>query len=89
MTDCGEYEVKSYRVSWNLRLGWIGDSEGRTWAAEIKEDTPYPTKEAADAAMVAHPDTIQMPWGEWRGRYPHSKAAVIYTTREIPKGEIT
>lgn len=71
-----EYEIRCYRVVWYLELGWIGDSEGITWAKGLRYKEQFPTQEKAMQAMEDHPETVKDEWGQWRTTYGYGVARV-------------
>lgn len=70
------YELRHYKVVYYVELGWIGDSEGRTWAKELKESTPFPTMEAANAYADGHPDICREQYGWLRAKYDNGQAHI-------------
>lgn len=55
MKDESGFTILRKRVEYVFELGWIGDSEGRTWAAELRESHVFPTMESAQAFRDTHP----------------------------------
>jgi len=83
MKDSNGFEIIMERVEYVLQLGWIGDSEGRTWAKGLKEEHIFPTLEAAKAARDAHPDLMIDRWGSWRTKYDHGQVQILHRLVEI------
>ena len=76
------YELRTYRVVYVFRMGWIGDSEGRTWAKELYAEARFPTMEKAELHRQHHPDAFLDPWGQWRTKYPYGQIG-IFTEQEL------
>ena len=72
-----KYEHITYRVEWVFKIGTIGDSEGRTWAKDLIERTPFPTLDAAQAYRDAHPDLELSQWGRWKTKNCHGQFAIL------------
>jgi hypothetical protein len=71
------YEHVTYRVEWVFKLGWIGDSEGRTWAKDMKEETVFPTQAEAQAYRDTHPDMdFDTVWKEWKAKHCYGLWAI-------------
>jgi hypothetical protein len=71
------YEHVTYRVEWVFKLGWIGDSEGRTWAKDLKEETVFPTQAEAQAYRDTHPDMVyDTVWKEWKAKHCYGLWAI-------------
>lgn len=64
--DDDGFEVRCYRVVWFFEIGTIGDSEGRTWAKDLKHQSAHASQKEAETAMADHPGTYQDKWGGWR-----------------------
>ena len=71
------YEHVTYRVEWVFKLGWIGDSEGRTWAKDMKEETVFPTQAEAQAYRDTHTDMVfDTVWKEWKAKHCYGLWAI-------------
>lgn len=79
--DANGFETITKRVEYALQLGWIGDSEGRTWANELKEEHIFPTMEEAATARNSHPDIKMDNWGGFRTTYNNGQVRI--TRREV------
>lgn len=77
MKDSNGFEIVMNRVEYVLQLGWIGDSEGRTWAEKLKEEHVFPTMEEAKAASDAHPDIQPVGCSGWRTKYDNGQVQII------------
>ena len=75
--DENGYEIRRYRVVWYFRMGWIGDSEGRTWDEKLYTEAKFPTKEAAELHREHHPDCFKDSWGQWRTKYEYGKIGIF------------
>lgn len=75
--DADGYELRSYRVVYVFRMGYIGDSEGRTWAEKIYCEAKFPTMEKAITYREHHPDCFKDRWGGWRTKYDCGKIGIF------------
>lgn len=75
--DKDGFELREYRVVYVLRIGTIGDSEGRTWSKELKSEAKFPTMEAALLHRDHHPDLFQAPWGAWRTKQDYGRVGIF------------
>lgn len=81
--DKDGYEIKVKRVVYVFRMGWIGDSEGRSWAKDLYAEAEFPTQELAELYRQHHPDVFQDPWGGWRTKYNYGQIGIFREEREI------
>ena len=81
--DENGYELRTYRVVYVFRMGWIGDSEGRTWAKELYAEARFPTMAQAEVYRQHHPDVFQDPWGGWRTKYDNGKVGIFTEMEEL------
>lgn len=82
--DKDGYELRTYRVVYVFRMGYIGDSEGRTWAKELYAEAKFPTMELAELHRQHHPDAFLDPWGQWRTKYPYGQIGIFVEQELIP-----
>jgi len=78
------YEIRCYRIVYYFRMGWIGDSEGRTWAPEFYAEAKFPLRELAELHRQHHPDCFKDPWGQWRTKYDCGQLG-IFEEKELIK----
>ena len=83
MSDAPEYEVRCYRVVWSVKIGTIGDSEGRSWAKDLISQADFPTEEAAERHRDHHPDLFKDHWGEWRTKNCYGQFGIFREERPI------
>lgn len=83
MVDENGYELITRRVVWVFRMGWIGDSEGRTWAKDLYAEARFPTRELAYLHMDHHPDVFKDPWGGYRTKYSNGQVGVFRIEEEV------
>ena len=89
ITDSLGYTIKVKKVVHIFRMGWIGDSEGRTWAKELYAESIFPTRELAELHRAHHPDAFQDPWGGWRTKYPNGQIGIFTEEREVSTEELS
>ncbi len=80
--DENGYELRTYRIVYVFRMGYIGDCEGRTWAKKLYAEAKFPTMELAELHREHHPDAFQDPWGQWRTKYSNGQIG-IFTEQEF------
>lgn len=81
--DKDGFELKIIRRVWWTRLGYIGDSEGRTWALELRYDKAWPTETAAKVDLANHPETKIDKWGGYRTIYDNGQCGVFYSEEPV------
>lgn len=77
------YQLITYRLVYVFRLGRIGDSEGRTWAKELKEETRFPSRQLAEKYRSTHPEVFQNEWGTWRTKYSYGRVGIFEVKEPI------
>lgn len=83
------YDIKVKKVVYVFRMGWIGDSEGRTWAKELYSEAEFPTMEQAEFYREHHPDVFQDPWGQWRTKYNYGQIGIFTVEKELSSKDLS
>lgn len=76
MKDLKGFQIVHKRVEFVLEFGVWGDSEGRTWAKDLKSSEVFSTRKAAQDALEASEFTKLSPWGDWRTTYDYGHVRI-------------